>query len=79
MRIRDPIHGTLPVSTDEAVVVDSPWYQRLRHVRQLGFGELAFPGATHTRHAHSLGAMHVVGRLFDSLAARADQIGRAHV
>src|SRR5262249_5569664 len=58
--------------TDEAVVVDSPWYQRLRHVRQLGFGELAFPGATHTRHAHSLGAMHVVGRLFDALAARAD-------
>ncbi len=72
MRIRDPIHGTLPVSAHEAAVVDSVWYQRLRHVRQLGFGELAFPGATHTRHAHSLGAMHVVGRLFDSLAARSD-------
>src|SRR5262250_3809505 len=72
MRIRDPIHGTLPVSADEAAVVDTPWYQRLRNVRQLGFGELAFPGATHTRHAHSLGAMHVVGRLFDALAARSD-------
>ncbi len=72
MRIRDPIHGTLPVSADEAAVVDTVWYQRLRHVRQLGFGELAFPGATHTRHAHSLGAMHVVGRLFDALAARSD-------
>ena len=72
MRIRDPIHGTLPVSPDEAAVVDTTWYQRLRHVRQLGFGELAFPGATHTRHAHSLGAMHVVGRLFDALAARSD-------
>ncbi len=71
MRIRDPIHGTLPVSDDEAAVVDSPYYQRLRHVRQLGFGELAFPGATHTRHAHGLGAMHVVGRLFDGIAARA--------
>ena len=63
MRIRDPIHGTLPVSAHEAAVVDSVWYQRLRHVRQLGFGELAFPGATHTRHAHSLGAMHVVAAL----------------
>jgi HD superfamily phosphohydrolase len=72
MRIRDPIHGTLPVSADEAAVVDDPYYQRLRHVRQLGFGELAFPGATHTRHAHGLGAMHVVGRLFDGIAARAD-------
>lgn len=70
MRIRDPIHGTLPVSADEAAVVDSAWYQRLRHVRQLGFGELAFPGATHTRHAHSLGAMHVASRLFDAVAAR---------
>ena len=72
MRIRDPIHGTLPVSVDEAAVVDSPYYQRLRHVRQLGFGDLAFPGATHTRHAHGLGAMHVVGRLFDGIAARAE-------
>ena len=41
-------------------------------MRQLGFGELAFPGATHTRHAHGLGAMHVVGRLFDGIAARAE-------
>jgi uncharacterized protein len=72
VRIRDPIHGTLPVSADETAVVDSAYYQRLRHVRQLGFGELAFPGATHTRHAHGLGAMHVVGRLFDGIAARAE-------
>jgi HD superfamily phosphohydrolase len=41
-------------------------------VKQLGFGDLAFPGATHTRHAHSLGAMHVSSRLFDAVASRAD-------
>jgi len=41
-------------------------------VKQLGFGDLAFPGATHTRHAHSLGAMHVSSRLFDVVSARAD-------
>ncbi len=70
MRIRDPIHGTLSVSNEEKAIVDSRFYQRLRHVRQLGFGELAFPGATHTRHAHSLGAMHVSGRLFDAVAER---------
>ncbi len=69
MRIRDPIHGTIPVSDDERAVVDSLHYQRLRHIRQLGFGDLAFPGATHTRHAHSLGAMHVASRLFDAVAA----------
>ncbi|MEW5741582.1 MAG: HD domain-containing protein [Myxococcota bacterium] len=71
MRIRDPIHGTVLVSDEEAEVIDSRFYQRLRHVRQLGFGDLAFPGATHTRHAHSLGAMHVASRIFDAVSARA--------
>src|SRR5215472_2023956 len=72
MRIRDPIHGTIPVDDRETAVIDHPFYQRLRYVKQLGFGDLAFPGATHTRHAHSLGAMHVASRLFYSVSARAD-------
>ncbi len=71
MRIRDPIHGTIVVSDEEKQVVDSRFFQRLRNVRQLGFGDLAFPGATHTRHIHSLGAMHVASRLFDALSATA--------
>src|SRR5690606_35109807 len=66
MRIRDPIHGTIPVADVEVPIVDSRFYQRLRSVKQLGFGEMAFPGAPHTRHAHSLGAMHVATRLFDA-------------
>lgn len=70
MRIRDPIHGSISVSHEEARVIDSRIFQRLRHVRQLGFGDLAFPGATHTRHAHSLGAMHVASRLFDAITSR---------
>ncbi|AGC47842.1 HD domain-containing protein [Myxococcus stipitatus DSM 14675] len=70
MRIRDPIHGTIPVSDSEKAVIDSRHYQRLRYVRQLGFGDLAFPGATHTRHIHSLGAMHVAARVFAAVASR---------
>jgi len=72
MRIRDPIHGTIAVSEEERAVIDTRFYQRLRGVRQLGFGDMAFPGATHTRHAHSLGAMHVSSRVFDAVAASAD-------
>jgi HD superfamily phosphohydrolase len=71
VRVRDPIHGTIPVGDDEKAIVDSPFYQRLRQIKQLGFGDLAFPGATHTRHAHSMGAMHVGSRLFDAVASRA--------
>ena len=72
MRIRDPIHGTIAVSDEERAVVDTRFYQRLRGVRQLGFSDMAFPGATHTRHAHSLGAMHVSSRVFDAVAAETD-------
>src|SRR5436305_10718159 len=70
MHIRDPIHGAIEITADERALVDSPQYQRLRNVKQLGFADLAFPGATHTRYAHGLGAMQVATRVFDTLAAR---------
>ena len=70
MRIRDPIHGTILMADEEIPVIDSRFYQRLRSIKQLGFGEMAFPGATHTRHVHSMGAMHVATRLFDAVFAR---------
>lgn len=65
--IRDPIHGSIAVSPAERAVVESRAVQRLRHVKQLGFAEQAFPGATHTRFAHALGAMEMSGRLFDAM------------
>lgn len=68
--IRDPIHGTLTLDDRERAIVDSPFFQRLRGVRQLGFAELAFPGATHSRYSHALGACHVATRLFDAIAAQ---------
>jgi HD superfamily phosphohydrolase len=77
MRIRDPIHGTIPVDDHEKAVIDHRFFQRLRNVKQLGFGDLAFPGATHTRYAHSLGAMHVSSRLFDAVAAGSNLPQRA--
>lgn len=67
-QIRDPIHGSIEISPAEARLVDAPYYQRLRAVKQLGFTDLAFPGGTHTRYAHGIGAMQVATRIFDSLA-----------
>ncbi|HYY53723.1 MAG TPA: phosphohydrolase, partial [Myxococcales bacterium] len=68
MHIRDPIHGAIELTADERALIDSPQYQRLRNVKQLGFADLAFPGATHTRYAHGLGAMAMATKLFDVLA-----------
>jgi HD superfamily phosphohydrolase len=72
VHIRDPIHGTLPVSYREIKLIDHPVFQRLRNIKQLGFADRAFPGATHTRYSHSLGAMHLATRLFDRVLGGAD-------
>jgi uncharacterized protein len=65
--IRDPIHGTIVIDDVERCVVDHPWVQRLRHIRQLGFVNLVYPGAVHDRFQHSLGVMHLAGERFNRL------------
>jgi uncharacterized protein len=65
VEIRDPIHGTLDVSRAETLVLDSPAFQRLRMIKQLGFSEFSFPGATHSRYLHSLGVAYLAGQAFD--------------
>ncbi|NCG21724.1 MAG: HD domain-containing protein [Rhodobacterales bacterium] len=65
MEVRDPIHGAIGLDRSETAVADDPWVQRLRNIRQTGFSFLPFPGATHTRYAHSLGVMHLAGQAFD--------------
>lgn len=70
IELRDPVHGAIPVNAGELAVIDTPLFQRLRGVRQLGFGEHVFPGAVHHRYLHSIGAMHVAGRVAEKLIAR---------
>lgn len=67
IEVRDPIHGTIYLSTGETAVVDSAEFQRLRAIKQLGFADISFPGATHTRFLHSLGVCHLAGIAFDQL------------
>jgi HD superfamily phosphohydrolase len=53
-------------------VLDTPPVQRLRHVRQLGHAFLVYPGATHSRFEHALGAYHLTGRALAVLGQRGD-------
>jgi HD superfamily phosphohydrolase len=57
--IKDPVHGYVEVSEEFRALLDSGPVQRLRHIRQLGFSHLVYPGANHTRFEHSLGTMHL--------------------
>lgn len=63
--VTDPIHGDIYLSKFERAMVDSEPFQRLRRIRQLGTVHLAYPGATHTRFSHALGALRVVQDLLD--------------
>jgi HD superfamily phosphohydrolase len=61
--IRDPIHGFVTVEGRELDVLDTPLFQRLRRIHQLAMARLVYPGALHTRFDHTLGVLHVAGRL----------------
>ncbi len=65
--IRDPIHGFITVQGRELDVLDTPLFQRLRRIHQLAMARLVYPGALHTRFDHTLGVLHVAGRLCQQL------------
>lgn len=67
MEIRDPVHGSIPINDSEIQIIEHPFFQRLRNIKQLGFSEYVFPGATHTRYLHSIGVMNVATLVFNSL------------
>ena len=60
--IRDPLWSTIPVEPFARELVDTPAFQRLRNIRQLGLAYLVYPGATHTRLEHALGTYHLARR-----------------
>lgn len=65
--IRDPIWNTIRLDVVAARIVDSPAFQRLRHIKQLGHAHLVYPGATHTRFDHALGVYHLAQRALAAL------------
>jgi HD superfamily phosphohydrolase len=65
--IRDSIHGDVFLSTLEVEIIDTPEFQRLRRIKQLGLTNLVYPSANHTRFEHSLGALHLAGRIAERL------------
>lgn len=73
--IRDPLWSNIRLEADAAAVVDTEPFQRLRYIRQLGHAFLVYPGATHTRFEHALGAYHLAGRALSLLAQRGELEG----
>ena len=64
--IHDSVHGTIRMNGWMVEIIDTPEFQRLRRIKQLGFADLVYPGANHTRFEHSIGVMHIASKLTDS-------------
>ncbi|MDQ8164370.1 MAG: HD domain-containing protein [Gemmatimonadota bacterium] len=65
--IRDTLWGSVTVDPVAARLLDTPPMQRLRYVRQLGLAHLVYPGATHSRFEHAVGAYHLARRALANL------------
>lgn len=65
--IKDPVHGTMQFTDLEnrwiKPFIDSPDFQRLRHIKQMGMGDFIFPGAVHSRFSHCLGCCYVASQI----------------
>lgn len=73
-RVRDPIHGLIVFENEIDKIawelIETPEFQRLRRIKQLGFSEFTFPGATHSRFAHSIGVYHNARKLMRVIQKR---------
>ncbi|WP_375585364.1 HD domain-containing protein [Cyclobacterium xiamenense] len=66
--INDPVYGFITIPSELIfAVIDHPYFQRLRRIKQLGLTDMVYPGALHTRFHHALGAMHLMSITLDQL------------
>jgi len=78
LSLRDPVHGFVRADPLEASLINTRPLQRLRGIRQLGFTNLVFPGAEHSRFSHVLGAMDLAGRVYDTLERKEPGLFQPH-
>jgi len=73
--INDPIYGFISIKTSLIFdVIEHPYFQRLRYIKQLGMTHLVYPGALHTRFHHALGAMHLMQLAIEHLQNKGHNI-----
>jgi len=72
--IYDPIHDFINVTPLMRRIIDTPEFQRLRELKQLGATYFVFPSATHSRFAHSLGVSHLAGKLMETLQKNQERL-----
>ncbi len=73
--INDPVYGFISIPGDFVFdLIEHPWFQRLRNIKQLGLTNYVYPGANHTRFQHGLGALHLMDMAIDTLRSKGAEI-----
>lgn len=73
--INDPVYGFITIPGELIFdIISHPYFQRLRHIKQLGLTDYVYPAALHTRFQHALGAMHLMGKVLDTLRFKGIEI-----
>jgi HD superfamily phosphohydrolase len=76
--INDPIYGFIKINNPFLLkLIDHPYFQRLKRIKQLGLAEFVYPGAHHTRFHHALGCMHLMQKAVDVLRFKGVAISQA--
>lgn len=68
--INDPIWGCVKFNSWEIAIIDTPLFQRLRDIYQVGLGVFTYPAARHSRFEHSLGVVAIASRMIESLRSQ---------
>ena len=68
--IQDAVHGFIRLTPMAIKIIDTPEFQRLRDIKQLGMCHYVFPTAIHSRFEHSIGVYHLAGALLNNLKQR---------
>ena len=71
----DPIHGHIEMTDIDVRIIDTPQFQRLRDLHQMGVSYFVFPGATHKRFEHSIGVCHLAGTWTKLLQTKQPELG----
>lgn len=75
--INDPVYGFISIPDDLIYdIIEHPWFQRLRNIKQLGLTSFVYPGANHSRFQHCLGALHLMDTALKTLKSKSVDISR---
>lgn len=73
--INDPVYGFISIPGDFVFdLIEHPWFQRLRNIKQLGLTNFVYPGANHTRFQHGIGALHLMEMAISTLRSKGAEI-----